>query len=156
MYVRACAHVVCSRIHPHSSHPLRLRTRTECACASKSECANHTSTNVLLSSPIRPKTNSIHRHSSVDLEDVQVFLRSLNESVPAEMLQEGADDGNRRITQLELRNCIKDMYHTLGYEYSDRLGDLLVYEALQEFDVNHDGYISRSELRMMLAEYKKR
>jgi Ca2+-binding EF-hand superfamily protein len=37
-----------------------------------------------------------------------------------------------------------------------RLGDLLVYEALHQYDTDHDGLISASELRILLAEYKKR
>jgi hypothetical protein len=87
----------------------------------------------------------------VDVESVHIFMRSLNESVPTDMLAVDADrkitaqvhiviisDGmyctwhlhliSRFAATQELRNCIRDMYITLGYDYSDRYnGSIAVF-----------------------------
>lgn len=76
------------------------------------------STNDGKNGPLSAPMSIVDRTNSVDAESIQVFLRSLNESVPADML--GEVPSNRSITQQELRSCIKDMFITLGYDWSDK------------------------------------
>jgi hypothetical protein len=106
-------------------------------------------------------------------EILPVQLRSLDDSLPPHFfISPSESEGEAKVNREEMLDILRDFSQTLGVVWSESYGKYMIEESkifffflssttyhhhlvMNKYDVNNDGYISKSEMDQILKRYKQ-